>query len=239
MKNSKYSLTFVFFCLEYKNVNKTKKGINMNTNKEEIKYLTKKDIEKEYKKELSNKISTSYSYAELKYQYSVDEINNLNNRSFDLMMEELLYFPYNDVKFLSDYVNLFDPNHPNRYDLLKRLMDIYERPIVKHSSSVMQNNHIKEINQGEKMNVLQTSFDIFKQLKNRDRILNSMFVREKTEIDKSSYRAPMIKDAVSDILLNNKSFFYFLLREYHYEEYESKYNEILNEFFQNTNNNQR
>ncbi|MBD5405688.1 hypothetical protein HDR59_04035 [bacterium] len=211
----------------------------MNLNKEEIKYLTKKDIEKKYKKELSNTLSTSYSYAELKCQYSVDEINNLNNRSFDLMMEELLYLPYDDLKFLSDYINLFEPNHPNRYDLLKKLMDIYEKNIVRHSSPIEQNNQVKEINQSEKIAVLKKSFDIFKRLKNRDRILNSMFVIEKTEIDKSSYRAPMIKFAVSDILLNEKSFFYFLLSEYYYEEYESKYNEILKNFFPNTNNNQR
>lgn len=216
----------------------------MNLNKEKIKYLTREDLEAKYKKELEKDVSTSYMYKEIPYQYYIDELNNLHNKSLDIVIENLLYvpFPYDDFKFLNDYINLFDINHPNRYDLLKKLTDIYERDILRCDKFKAPNNklsQLKDISQGEKMEILQKSFDIFKQLKNRDRILNYMFAKEKTEIENTNNYQQITTFVVSDILLNTKSFFDFLLHKFNYQDKKLVYNKILKNILPNSKNNER
>ncbi|MBD5405929.1 hypothetical protein HDR59_05275 [bacterium] len=152
----------------------------------------------------------------LRFLYQID------TQSTSKTTEKLSQLPDEDVKFLNNFVNLFDKDNPDRYKLLRRLIYIYENEVRDYD------NHTKiPVSQNKKL--LEKSFDIFKSLENSDIFLNKIFAYEKEGTKRYIYGAP-----VSDILLNEHTLLSFLLDYLKSENTEN--NQIIKNFFPNINN---
>lgn len=103
------------------------KTVEKNINKSRIKYLTYKDIEKMYP---STTYDSKYFYRYDFEQYVPRMVSEINKQDLSVVAEKLLQLPDEDVEFLKNYLNLFDKKHPDRYKLLNRLVDIYEKKII-------------------------------------------------------------------------------------------------------------
>ena len=270
------------------------KTVEKNKNKSGVKNLTYNDIEKIYPSETG---SESYFYRYRLEQYTARLISDINEQSLNVVAKKLLQLPDEDVEFLKDYLDLFDKKHPDRYKLLNRLVDIYEKKIVyKRYASLdeldindpdlqkevvkgfhnmmkfeefnddekreilekrllLDKNALrKKVKNEEKKEILQNSFNLFKQLKNRDTILHYLFQEEWGQEPNIRYRENVIYsfyniiddddkyfvyNVVSEKLLNKFYLMHFILDNPECFEKNVKYNKIMKDFFPDIKNNGR
>ncbi len=272
--------------------------VKKNTNKEKIKYLTYEDVREENR----TVSKTNYRYQFHIEQYKARAILDLDNQPLSSIAQDLSELKDEDIKFIKDYINLFNENHPDKYRLLSRLVDIYKKGIVSNEYASREEIEIdsylhelteiytndgfskyigdctdeekralivggrfnyfrewwfKKIKNDEKKELLQGTFDIFKRLKNRDKILSGIFEKERAEsgmvkylddIATSGYRyfnerEYNVFNTVSKLLLNRSEFLFLLVHKPEYfeqvEKQVKKYNKILKDFFPNVKDNGR
>ena len=182
----------------------------VNTNKEEVKYLTFDEIKEEYKKE---KHYVSFSFEKMRDKDYIAEVDNLNIDVIILKLIQLSEYG-NDIKLFHDYSSLFNDKNENKRKLLSRLLAVCENRVYSPNTI--------HVDYEEKMELLRKSFDVFDSLDTPNLILNSIFDYE--------YKYPTVVN-VFDILLNKKEFLKYLLFFSDYKKQNPKYNKFLKDFF--------
>lgn len=130
----------------------------------------------------------------------------------------------------------------------KDFNDDEKKEILKNGLLEDRNALLKKVKNEEKKEILQKSFDIFKRLKNRDRILNYMFRAEREDhafvmyVKTVSWNVYSTKEdhnhiytAVSNILLNKGDLISFIEKHPECFEQSVKYNKIIKNFFPENN----
>ncbi|MBD5405687.1 hypothetical protein HDR59_04030 [bacterium] len=182
----------------------------VNTNKEEVKYLTFDEIKEEFKKEQKY---VSFSFEKMRDKDYIAEVDNLNIDIIILKLIQLSEYG-NDIKLFHDYSSLFNDKNENKRRLLSRLLAVCENRV--YSPNTIHVDYEK------KMELLRKSFDVFDSLDTPNLILNSIFDYE--------YKYPTVVN-VFDILLNKKEFLKYLLFFSDYKKQNPKYNKFLKDFF--------
>lgn len=213
-----------------------------NTNNEKIKYLTYEDIEERWKK-----IGSDYAtYTHLLNSYDREPENismdililryMVDIWDREIVVEKLRTLPKEYLKLFSDFTNLFDKNNSNRYKLLNRLITIYfDKVVNKKNPYKFSDNYDRLVDNEEKIQRLNNTFDIFKLLRYPDMVLNHMFNSELKFLNSKYFN-------VCQILLNEDIFYNFLLSAPHLfsnspseKKYDEKTRQLLNDFFPNVN----
>ena len=182
----------------------------VNTNKEEVKYLTFDEIKEEFKNEQHY---VSFSFEKMRDKDYIAEVDNLNIDVIILKLIQLSEYG-NDIKLFHDYSSLFNDKNENKRKLLSRLLAVCENRVYSPNTI--------HVDYEEKMELLRKSFEVFDSLDTPNLILNSIFDYE--------YKYPTVVN-VFDILLNKKEFLKYLLFFSDYKKQNPKYNKFLKDFF--------